>query len=186
MTAIRGRIRQQLAEVFPELEEIEIEIPDNPEHGEYATNAAMQAAGEAGKQPRQFAEERAEDLRTVDIDGVEAIEVAGPGFINFHVDRQRLAADIVTGVGEQEEEREKKLIVEHTSPNPNKPRHMGTMRCAILGDTMARLASFLGYDVEVQDYINDLGRSTAQTVYAYQEFRDELEEEVREKKDDFW
>jgi len=59
---------------------------------------------------------------------------------------------------------------------------MGTMRCAILGDAMARISDYLGYDVEVQNYINDLGRQSATAVYAYREFLDELNEEDREKK----
>ncbi|MCJ7429575.1 MAG: arginine--tRNA ligase, partial [Candidatus Nanohaloarchaeota archaeon QJJ-5] len=136
--------------------------------------------------PRAFAEKKADALRDANIDGVTSISVAGPGFINFDVDETLLGREILASTDETSKDRDEKVIIEHTSPNPNKPLHMGTMRCAVLGDTVARLAERLGYQVEVQDYINDLGRQSARTVYAWQQFKDELSDEDLEEKDDFW
>lgn len=185
-SSMQETIRHAVAEQFPTLDSITIEIPDNPEHGDYATNAAMQAASKHDKNPRAFANEQAEALRDEDIDGVTEIAVAGPGFINFSVDQTTLGQTILDSTTITPETTDEKLIVEHTSPNPNKPLHMGTMRCAVLGDTVARLADTLGFNVEVQDYINDLGRQSARTVYAWKEFKDELTDEELEEKDDFW
>lgn len=187
MNDIRRQIATAVADTLgTDPAAVEIEVPENPEHGDYATNAAMRAAGDRGQQPRALAEEVADQLQDADIEGLEDVSVAGPGFINFRVDHGTLGAAIIDGVGDLPEQDPEKIVVEHTSPNPNKPLHMGTMRCAILGDTIARIGSALGHEIEVQDLINDLGRQSASTVYAYQEFLDELEDEERAQKDDFW
>ncbi|MCJ7450731.1 MAG: arginine--tRNA ligase [Candidatus Nanohaloarchaeota archaeon QJJ-9] len=161
----------------------DIEIPE-PEHGDFAY-PAMKAAAELGRNPRELAEEAVEALEEkLDVD---RIEVAGPGYVNFYLDRSKFVKNILEHTRDLGfDSREEKVVVEHTSPNPNKPLHMGTMRCAVLGDTIARISDFLGYDVEVQDYINDLGRQSARSVYAYRNFFEELPEEDRSKKADFW
>jgi arginyl-tRNA synthetase len=179
-------MKQTLAEALEEELEIEvtaddIEVPE-PEHGDFAY-PAMKAASEKGENPRELAEKLSEKL---EIDEVEKIEVAGPGYLNFFVDREEYTKNIIESEAGCFENKEEKVLVEHTSPNPNKPLHMGTMRCAVLGDSISRLADKLGYEVEVQDYINDLGRQSARTVYAYQNFLDKLDEEDKEKKDDYW
>lgn len=186
MTSVRDRITAALTSEFPELDTITVEIPEDTEHGDYATNAAMQTASQMDENPRKLAEKRAEALREADIEGVDDISVAGPGFINFDVNEQALGRSILTGTDATRPATDEKVVIEHTSPNPNKPLHMGTMRCAVLGDTIARLAEVMGYETEVQDYINDLGRQSARTVFAWQEFKDELSDEDKAEKPDFW
>lgn len=164
---------------------VTLETPDNLEHGDYTTTVALELGSRLGQNPREFAEELVEDLELPEY--VEDVSIAGPGYINFHVDKTDLGQEILESVQDISfEGKDEKVVVEHTSPNPNKPLHMGTMRCAILGDTIARIAETLGYDVEVQNLINDLGRQSATTVYAYRNFLDELSEEDKAEKADFW
>ncbi len=183
-------LKQKLAEELSETLETEVEVNDievpEPEHGDFAY-PAMRAASQIGKQPRELAEESAEELQEKEIDLVEKVEVAGPGYLNFYLDREELGADIIENVSNLKfKDKGEKVSVEHTSPNPNKPLHMGTMRTALLGDTISRIAEKIGYDVEVIDLINDLGRQSARTIYAYKNFLDELDDEDKQKKADFW
>lgn len=165
--------------------DVTIEIPDNTEHGDYTTTVALELGNALGEDPRQFAEELVDRMDRPDF--VEDVAVAGPGFINMTVEDAVLGERILAAVTDLAfEETGTKIVVEHTSPNPNKPLHMGTMRCAVLGDTIARLGAFLGHTIEVQDLINDLGRQSATTVYAHRHFLDELDEEDQEEKADFW
>lgn len=182
MEDIKQQIIAKLEENLSiDVSENDIEIPD-PEHGDFAY-PVMKAAGFKEEDPRALAEKLAE---RIDIDDVHSIEVAGPGYLNFYLERDNVSKEILTSSLERKDPKDEKIIVEHTSPNPNKPLHMGTMRCAILGDTVARVADHLGYNTEVQDYINDLGRQSARTVYAKRNFYDELDEEEKLRKADFW
>ena len=182
MEDIKQKIIESLEEKLElEVDENDIEIPD-AEHGDFAY-PVMKAASELGEYPRELAEKLKEEI---ELDKVQSIEVAGPGYLNFYLDREEASKDILDSAAEGFEDKGEKVVVEHTSPNPNKPLHMGTMRCAVLGDTIARVADFNGFEVEVQDYINDLGRQSARTVYAQRNFMDELDEEEKEKKADFW
>lgn len=188
MSPLKSDIEQALqnaVEDYDEDADVTLEIPDNLDHGDYTTTVALELGNRLGENPRAFAEQLIDAMAVPD--AVDDVQVAGPGYINFMVDRGVLGqeildavTDIDTGVTDE------KVVVEHTSPNPNKPLHMGTMRCAILGDTIARIGDALGYDVEVQNLINDLGRQSATTVYAYRNFLEELSDEDMDKKADFW
>jgi len=182
MEDIKQQIMQKLEEKLDlEVSENDIEVPD-AEHGDFAY-PVMKVAGIKDRNPRKLAEELKEQI---EVDSVQKIEVAGPGYLNFYLDREEASKNILNSAAEGFESKDEKVVIEHTSPNPNKPLHMGTMRCAILGDTVARLADFTGFEVEVQDYINDLGRQSARTVYAQRNFMDMLDDEEKQKKADFW
>ncbi len=185
---VKKRLADGLSKMLEsEIEASDIEIPEDLSHGDYATTVAMQEASEHGKDPRDFAEEIASDFPVEDFEMLEKVEVAGPGYINFFLEREKHSRQVLEEVQELDfEEKEDKVLVEHTSPNPNKPLHMGTMRTSILGDTIARLAKRLGYQNEILNYINDLGRQSARTVYAYQNFLEDIADEDMEKKPDFW
>jgi arginyl-tRNA synthetase len=184
-SAIEQRLQQAVQDQTGETIDIELETPDNLDHGDYMTTVALELGGQLEANPREIAEELIDTMALPDV--VENVQIAGPGYINFTVDRTVLGQEIIAYVQDIDfTEKDEKVVVEHTSPNPNKPLHMGTMRCAILGDTIARIADELGYAVEVQNLINDLGRQSATTVYAYRNFLDELSDEDREEKADFW
>ncbi|MBB3947714.1 arginyl-tRNA synthetase [Rhizobium skierniewicense] len=140
---------------------ITVESPRDPTHGDVATNAAMVLAKPLGTNPRALAELIAPALERDD--DVDSVNVAGPGFINIRVSVaywQRLLADMIAnGVdyGRSNIGAGKKVNVEYVSANPTGPMHVGHCRGAVVGDTLANLLSFAGYEVIKEYYINDAG-----------------------------
>ena len=141
--------------------EVRVERPRQREHGDWSTNVAMQLAKQAGTNPREFAQTLVE--RLVEEDGIDAAEVAGPGFINI-----RLAADaaglLAKGIvdygddyGRGESLTGKTVNIEFVSANPTGPVHIGGTRWAAVGDSLARLLEFHGAEVIREYYFNDHG-----------------------------
>jgi arginyl-tRNA synthetase len=144
-----------------DLSRITVEPPRDATHGDLATNAAMVLAKPAGQNPRALAEKIAESLRG-DAD-IAAVEVAGPGFVNLRLNdrywQAHLAALLGSGAdyGRSSLGRGKKVDVEYVSANPTGPMHVGHCRGAVVGDALANLLSFAGFDVTKEYYINDAG-----------------------------
>ena len=141
--------------------EVVIERPKNREHGDWATNCAMQLAGKFGTNPRAFAELLAAPLAQVD--GVKKVDIAGPGFINITLDAAaagELAKSIVEAgesFGRGTDLAGVKLNLEFVSANPTGPIHMGGTRWAAVGDSLARVFSAQGAQVTREYYFNDHG-----------------------------
>ncbi|MEM8485534.1 MAG: arginine--tRNA ligase [Bacteroidota bacterium] len=146
--------------------EIELETPQNPEHGDLSCNAAMKLARFLRKPPRAIAEDLAERLRQKPIDTtrISGIEVAGPGFLNFRFAStyltDELAALLAAGdaYGRTNYGTGQTAIVEYVSANPTGPLTVGHGRNAVLGDTIANLLDWMGYDVTREYYFNNAGR----------------------------
>lgn len=165
---LEQEIRDVLTDMggVPEGFEIAFEKPNHPEHGDVATNAAMKLAKQFKKPPRAIAEEIARRLteKPVDPRRVAAVEVAGPGFLNFrfaeHYLTDSIARLLETGAdyGRTEQGKGKKAIVEYVSANPTGPLTVGHGRNAVLGDTVANLLDWTGYQVTREYYFNDAGR----------------------------
>ncbi|MEC3980208.1 arginine--tRNA ligase [Amycolatopsis sp. H20-H5] len=142
-------------------EKVTIERPRNPEHGDYATNLALQVAKKAGLQPREFADALAEVLTGAD--GITVAEVAGPGFLNLRlaadaqgeVISQALAAGDSYGLGEAMAG--VKINLEFVSANPTGPIHLGGTRWAAVGDALGRVLGAQGALVTREYYFNDAG-----------------------------
>ena len=140
---------------------ITIEAPRDASHGDVATNAAMVLAKPLGTNPRALAEMIVPVLEQ-DPD-VQSVNVAGPGFINIKVAVgywQRLLSDMIahgTDYGRSKIGDGQKINVEYVSANPTGPMHVGHCRGAVVGDTLANVLSFAGYDVVREYYINDAG-----------------------------
>ncbi|MGO4436914.1 arginine--tRNA ligase [Rhizobium sp. RAF56] len=138
-----------------------VELPRDPSHGDVATNAAMVLAKAVGTNPRALADIISAKLKE-DAD-VADVSVAGPGFINIRLSVgywQRLLAAMVaagSGYGRSTLGAGKKINVEYVSANPTGPMHVGHCRGAVLGDALANLLGFAGYDVTKEYYINDAG-----------------------------
>jgi arginyl-tRNA synthetase len=130
--------------------------------GDYGTPAAFLIARALGGNPAQIAAQLAQ---TVELpQGIRKVEAAGP-FLNFFVD----AGAFVHGVVEKPFEMPRlsgKVVIEHTSVNPNKELHVGHLRNVVLGDSMARIFRAAGHTVEVQNYIDDTGRQAAESIFA--------------------
>ncbi|SFO93810.1 arginyl-tRNA synthetase [Amycolatopsis arida] len=140
---------------------VTIERPRNPEHGDYATNLALQVAKKVGLAPRELAQAIADVL--VAADEVAAAEVAGPGFLNLRLAadaqgalvRQVLAAGDAYGRGDGLAGR--RVNLEFVSANPTGPIHLGGTRWAAVGDALGRLLAAQGAEVAREYYINDAG-----------------------------
>lgn len=159
--------------------------PTHKKFGDLSANAAFEL-GKAQKQnPRAFAQEVTGkmDLETADL--VEKIEVAGPGYINFFLNNALFRVRVLAAIKEAGDSygdlapgATDKIVIEHTSVNPNKPWHIGHARNAILGDTLGRFFRQAGYPVEIQNYIDDTGKQVGDTIFALDYFNAEYGEDA--------
>jgi arginyl-tRNA synthetase len=148
-----------------DLPKIVIEQPPKVEFGEYALPLAFELAKKLRKAPRKIAEEIVNGIGP--IPGFEKLELAGAGYINARVDRAQFAASLVADQRPPAEIPAGKILVEHSSINPNKAAHVGHLRNAILGDTFVRLLKFAGREVDVQNYIDNTGVQVADVVVGF-------------------
>lgn len=142
-------------------EEVTVERPRNPEHGDYATNVALQVGKKAGVNPRELAGWLAEALTAAG--GIASAEVAGPGFVNLRIEASaqgRIVADIVSAgdsYGHSGVLGGRRINLEFVSANPTGPIHIGGTRWAAVGDALGRLLSSQGAQVVREYYFNDHG-----------------------------
>jgi arginyl-tRNA synthetase len=144
---------------------IVIEQPPKIELGEYALPLAFELAKKLRKAPRKIAEEIVAGVGP--IPGFEKFEVAGAGYINVRVNRADLATALAKDESPDAVIPPGKVLVEHSSINPNKAAHIGHLRNAILGDTFVRLLRFAGREVDVQNYIDNTGAQVADVVVGF-------------------
>jgi arginyl-tRNA synthetase len=141
--------------------EVTIERPKNPEHGDYATNVALRLAKAAGRPAREVAETIATRLRK--LDGIDRVDVAGPGFLNITLgaaalgDVARRVVEAGEAYGCSEQLAGQRINLEFVSANPTGPVHLGHTRWAALGDSLHRLLEAAGAEVTAEHYINDFG-----------------------------
>ena len=172
--AIAASVRRHygLADVPPFV----VEVPPNRALGDLAVTVAFQLARTLRKAPRAIAQELAAALG--EVPGVSRVSAAPNGYLNLYLDRPafllaRLRGDAAAAA------RTEKTIVEHTAINPNKAAHIGHLRNATLGDTMARVLRFTGTPVEVQNYIDDLGVQVADIIVGFRELEHQPRDGVR-------
>lgn len=163
---LQREIERVLGEMGVEEPAVALERPRNPDHGDWATNVAMTLAKPLRRAPRQIAAEVVERL-DADAAGVRSAEVAGPGFINF-----RLTQDVLHGglarllredrdFGRSDAGAGRPVMVEFVSANPTGPLHIGHGRQAALGDAVAELLAWAGWEVHREFYYNDAGEQIA-------------------------
>ena len=138
-----------------------VERPRVREHGDWSTNVAMQLGKKAGMAPREFAQILADDLAAAD--GIDSVEVAGPGFINIRLgagaagELARTIVEAGAAFGRNETLAGRSINLEYVSANPTGPVHLGGARWAAVGDSMARLMAASGAAVTREYYFNDHG-----------------------------
>jgi arginyl-tRNA synthetase len=167
---IRETLEQGLAEalaaagVEPPAAGITLERPARREHGDWSSNVALATAKAAGRNPRELATELADGLNASPPPHVAAVEIAGPGFVNFRLHDSWLhdvLTDVVAGgeggYARPDLGRGQKVNVEFVSANPTGPVHAGHGRGAAYGDSVARLLERTGHDVHREFYVNDRG-----------------------------
>ena len=171
LSSIRQRFAQIVEDQFGvRVEQPALGFPPNADLGDVSITACFELAKQLRQPPRKIAESVA--ARLLPMAGVERASVAGPGFLNLYLDRAALALSVFESRTTGSEhplatDGGGKVLVEHTSINPNKAAHVGHLRNSVLGDTFARLLRFAGRDVEVQNYIDNTGVQVADVVVGF-------------------
>ena len=149
------------------LENIELEIPPSPEMGDYAFPCFV-LAKEWKKAPNEIAQELSKKFKPNNL--ISEVKVVGP-YLNFFVNKNKIAEKTIKDVLKQREKygstnigKGKKMLVEHTSINPNASPHVGRARNALIGDAIVRILKFQGYKVETHYFVNDVGKQVAMLV----------------------
>jgi arginyl-tRNA synthetase len=182
MIAFRSRLKdaiyERLKTAYPvEREELDMAPTPDPGMGDLALTFPFQLAKKLRKAPRVIAQEAAPLLAT--IEGVIKAEVAGGGFLNLWLDKGDVMAEAVRIAGRTAlAPEEGKIIIEHTNINPNKAAHIGHLRNACLGDTLARCLRYKGETVEVQNYIDDTGVQVVDVVFGVMELEAKTVEDL--------
>jgi arginyl-tRNA synthetase len=160
--AIREELERVAAQLGARVDGVALERPRDPTHGDLSTNLAMVLAKPLKLRPRELAE-RIVGLLEIPPSVVSAVEIAGPGFINFRLAQDALAhllrAIIEAGAsyGRQEFGERQRVNVEFVSANPTGPLHVGHGRGAAIGDAIAALLEWTGHEVTREFYVNDAG-----------------------------
>ena len=160
---------------------IVLEKPPKLELGEAASPVCFELAKRLKRAPRHIAQEIAADLPPVG--GIARLEVAGGGYLNAFFDRGMFWQSLQTEPGSPPRGAsapKEKVIVEHTSINPNKAAHIGHVRNAVLGDTIARILRNAGEHVQVQNYIDNTGVQVADVVIGFQHMEKKSIADVRQ------
>ena len=177
--AIADAIRRQYA--LTDVPAFAVEVPPTRALGDLAVTVAFQLARSLRKAPRAIAQELASGIGK--IPGITRIEATPNGYLNLYLDRpafllERVRGSVVSAPADPAAS--EKTIVEHTAINPNKAAHIGHLRNAALGDTLARVLQFRGTPIEIQNYIDDLGVQVADIVVGFRELEHRDLEGVRQ------
>ncbi|HKG21450.1 MAG TPA: arginine--tRNA ligase [Blastocatellia bacterium] len=182
--AVRERLSTAIKGMFDiGLADMPVEIPPRTELGDLAFPVAFElakrikAATGQKQNPREIASRLADELRG--LEGVARVEVAGAGYINVFLDRAAYILSAIRAADAPAPRLGGKIIVEHTSVNPNKAAHIGHVRNSILGDTTVRLLRAAGEQVEVQNYIDNTGVQVADVVVGFKHIEGKTLEEVK-------
>ena len=146
-------------------DKISTDEPPRPDMGDITTGVAFELAGPLKKSPVDISRELMTAVRKPSL--IREVKSAGP-YLNFYIDYQKYADLILKDVNDDYGQLEfcnQKIILEHTSANPNGPLHIGHIRNAILGDSLSRILKKSGYELETQYYVNDMGRQIAMVVW---------------------
>jgi len=149
--------------------DVPLEFPTELSHGDYASGVALKEAKATGMNPRALAEKIVAALGTVE--GVSKIDIAGPGFINFHLALTTFAESLKSALekdmwGANETLKGKKIMVEYTDPNPFKEFHIGHLMSNAIGESLSRLLQFSGAEVKRANYQGDIGPHVAKAIWA--------------------
>ncbi|MDI6723806.1 MAG: arginine--tRNA ligase [Methanobacterium sp.] len=160
-------------------EEIKVEEPPNADLGDLASTVSFQLAKKLKKPPVEITKDILNVIETPEL--FKSVEMKGP-YINFFINYDNFSKLVLESINDsygQLEEKEEKIILEHTSANPNGPLHIGHIRNSIIGDSLSRVLKSAGYNVETQYYVNDMGRQIAMIVWGLLNFDFKIEEKEK-------
>lgn len=174
-TEIKKLIQDALKNLSIEMSEITLEHPEDLKNGDYSTNVALAIAKSIKQNPKELAEKIVAEILRLNVDNnIEKVEVAGAGFINFHLSRKFFARSVeeilnkADNVGKNEMLWGKKIMVEYTDPNPFKPFHIGHLMTNAIGESIARILEHSGAEVSRANYQGDVGLHVAKAFYGMQ------------------
>jgi arginyl-tRNA synthetase len=153
--------------------EVAFNVPPRREFGDFSTAVCLAQAKAQKRAPMLIAEDVKSELEKARLPFIKEITVTPPGYLNFKIDHPRYVKSVMdrvtkegAGFGRSNVGRGRKVLIEHTNVNPNKAMHIGHLRNAIIGDSVARVMKKLGYNVETCNYIDDTGVQVADVVVA--------------------
>jgi arginyl-tRNA synthetase len=174
--AFRAEVETAISDALDALDlpsdDLGIEEPPEDVPATLASSVAFRLAGAVGAPPPKVAADIAADIDVSNFDYLGDVDTQGP-YVNFHVTDAYFADTLAAGRDDDYgalPDRETSVVVEHTSANPTGPVHVGRARNPILGDAIARLLEYAGYDVDRHYYVNDAGRQVAVFTWAYETF----------------
>jgi arginyl-tRNA synthetase len=168
--AFRQALRAAIKDAWDhQVETIPLTYPPSADLGDLASPVCFELARTLKRSPRDIATAVAAAFEAAE--GIQRVEVAGPGYLNAFLDRDTFLRAELTATHERSPTSDSKIIVEHTNINPNKAAHIGHLRNAVLGDTLVRCLKRLGRRVETQNYIDDTGVQVADLVVGFLQIR---------------
>jgi arginyl-tRNA synthetase len=192
---IRDILQQYIYENLPEggnfaLSDVLVTVPTDSSHGDYMTSAPLSLAKRLGQNPKEFAEVLVNKLQEKNYDEIKKIEIAGPGFINITLTKEAVRSEIESNEKIQTKYSDKKVLVEHSSPNLFKPFHIGHLMNNFIGETVVRIMKAGGGEVSTTSFPSDVSLGIAKTVYFIQKdlekkglhvphFGETLDEEIK-------
>lgn len=172
---LEQEVRKALQEICAGEVVFTVEFPPETTNADYATNAALVAARQLDRSPREIAIELQKLLADANIVHVERMEIAGAGFINFTLQRQFFTSTVANAIMEGKDwgssmyKDGMRIMVEHTQPNPFKPFHIGHLMSNTIGESISRLMKNAGAEVSVVNYQGDVGLHVAKTLWGIQQ-----------------
>ncbi len=184
-TSLKEKILKRLKKQYPiKTSELEIAYSPQQKFGDLAMAFPFQLAKKLKRQPRELALEIIPLL--LPMDGVIKAEAAGAGYINLFLDKKNFFSRLLHTLDRTElSPEEDKIIIEHTNINPNKAAHIGHLRNACLGDTLARCQKYKGENVEIQNYIDDTGVQVADVVFGFMDLEKKSLSQIKKIKEKF-
>lgn len=171
---MQGKIKNLIKEALKKLdiEEVDfvVEHPEDLKNGDYSTNVAMACAKSLKTSPKDLAEKISNELNKNLPEEIEKIEVAGAGFINFHLSRKFFAGSVEEILNNKNFAYNrlfgnKKIMIEYTDPNPFKPFHIGHLMTNAIGESIARILEHSGAEVSRANYQGDVGLHVAKAIW---------------------
>ncbi|MFH1299306.1 MAG: arginine--tRNA ligase [Patescibacteria group bacterium] len=180
---MNDEIQKLISKALGSAQEIPLEKPSQKDHGDFATSIALKLAKEQGKNPRQLAEEISAKLPPSEL--IEKTEVAGPGFINFHLSKKALQSQIQTEFAGGDLLKDQKIMVEFAHPNTHKAFHIGHLRNITLGESLVRILESQGAEIFRANYQGDIGLHVAKCLWGYRQTQEPADLDTPQKKAEF-
>ena len=169
---LKKLIKDALENLNIEVNDLVLEHPEDLKNGDYSTNVALSIAKSVERNPKELAEKIVIEINRLNVDkNIEKVEVAGAGFINFHLSRKFFSKSVEeilnkgADFGKNKILEGKKFMVEYTDPNPFKPFHIGHLMTNAIGESIARILKYSGADVARANYQGDIGLHVAKAIY---------------------